>query len=294
MDVLQHVGPVSSVAFSPDGKTMLTHALNDGTYLWETATRTIKRTFTPAGNGTGFALYSPAGRTVFSPSYAFGEGVLYDVEGDGQRRLWKAIGTFAASYSHDGSALLIGGGDGEQGIAQCLELETGDERRVFETHQTGVVGNVAYSPGDTSILASMEHDLFVCHREAGKRQLGLRSMSTIYCAAFSPDGTAMLAGCEEGVRVWDSGTGNDDGTVGGIEPIHSMAFSPDSRLLLTGGDGVCRLWQWPERTLLHLFAAHSAPINCVTFSPMGRAMLTGSDDTTARLWQVPGDLLGSS
>lgn len=133
MYILEHDAQVLSVAFSPDGKTILTNTLEGGTFLWETASRKLFQKFRQSANQTLFALFSPDGKSIFSPGLGYGEATLYEIANGKGHRLWQAVGTLGAAFSQNGASLLIAGGDGEQGIVQMFDVETGELQRTFET-----------------------------------------------------------------------------------------------------------------------------------------------------------------
>jgi WD40 repeat protein len=293
MRILSHNAQVLSVAFSPDGQTILTNTLEGETFLWEMASGKLIQKFRQAVNQTLFALFSPDGRSIFSPSLGYGESTLYEIASEQERRLWQAVGTFSAAFSRDGASLLIGGEDGEQGVVQMFDIEAGQLQQVFETHQEWEVDSVMYSSDESCVLAGSGHDLYIWESATGRPLHHLASLGVIRCLAVSPVYTMVLAGCQDGIRVWNITSGNLEATLGLAAPIHSIAFSPDGAFLLSGGDdAIACLWQWPEQTLVQTFARHTSSITSVAFSSDGKAILTGSIDGTACIWPiVTGDQL---
>lgn len=293
MRILEHNAQVLSVAFSPNGQTILANTLEGGTFLWEARTGRVLRRFPQAASETLFALFSPDGHSILSPGLAYGEATIYDIASSDERRLWQAVGTFSAAFSRDGASLLIGGEDGEQGVVQMFDVEAEQLQQVFETHQEWEVDSVIYSSDESCVLAGSGHDLYIWDNASGKLLRQLTSPGVIRCLAVSPVYTTVLAGCQDGIRVWNITTGNLEATLRLAAPIHSIAFSPDGAFLLSGGDdAIACLWQWPEQTLVQTFARHTSSITSVAFSSDGKAILTGSIDRTARIWPiVTGDQL---
>ena len=63
-----HSGPVTSVAFSPDGRTALSGSYDETVKLWDVATGKEIRPFTAHKGRVHSIAFSPDGRTVLSGS----------------------------------------------------------------------------------------------------------------------------------------------------------------------------------------------------------------------------------
>ena len=64
-----HTGPVRSVAFSPDGKYVVTGSWDTTAKLWDTATGAMLRTFSGHTQQVISASFSPDGKYVLTRSY---------------------------------------------------------------------------------------------------------------------------------------------------------------------------------------------------------------------------------
>jgi WD40 repeat protein len=150
------------VAFSPDGRFLLTGSWDSTARLWDAATGQQLRSFKVPPAWVTSAAFSPDGHFVVTGS------------NDGIARLWDAatgknVHSFDAhigaspnipvhvAYSPDGHFLLTGSDDLTGSGNQTLRLwdpVTGQKLRSFEGYAAGTDHTVVFSPDSRYILAS--------------------------------------------------------------------------------------------------------------------------------------------
>ena len=297
--MLAHQGSVAAVAFSPDGKTVLTGSQDHTAQLWDASTGEAIGPPLKHRGAVGAATFSPDGMVVLTGSADTAQ--LWDV-GTG-----KPAGpplecqgvVYAVAFSPDGKTVLTGGGSSiihalgdpvQWGEAQLWNVGTGKAIGPRLEHH-GHVSSVAFSPdGQTMLTGSVDHTARLWEVGTG-RPLGpsLKHQDVVYAAAFSPDGKTVLTGsADKTARLWDVGTGKAIGLP--LEhqgSVYALAFSPDGRTVLTGDwDWRARLWDVSTGRALGPPLEHESQVRAVAFSPDGKMVLTGSLDNTARLWEV--------
>jgi len=287
--LLPHEDEVYAVAFSPDGRTILTGCSDHTARLWDAATGQ------PRGNplrheGVVVAVaFSPDGKTVLTGS------------GDHTARLWDvATGkpqlapmrhkdrVSGVAFSPDGKTVLTGSLDD---TAQLWDAATAKALGDPLPHN-GRVWAVAFSPdGKTIVTGCSDNNARLWDAATGKPLCApIKHPGHVWAVTFSPDGETLLTGCwDRTARLWDAASGQPLG-----QPlrhqgrVHAVAFSPDGKTILTGShDNTVRLWDAVSCTPLANPLRHQSGVNAVTFSPDGKTILTGSRDHTARLW-LPG------
>jgi WD40 repeat protein len=110
------------------------------------------------------------------------------------------------------------------------------------------------------------------------------------CLAFSPDGRTLVTNHGAEVQLWDPATGHlRQRLEGHTGVVRCAAFAPDGRILATGGrDGRIHLWDLQRGQVLSPLLGHTDAVVSLAFSPDGRTLASGGWDGKVRLWSVAG------
>ncbi len=271
----QH-GQVRSVAYSSDGKFMLTAGADGTIKLWDANQRTaLCQLVEPHGAASlHSATFSPAAK-----SYQ-----LLSAGRDKVVKLWNWDGTsqapqLARSFTHDSEVRGIAfSADGSRIACGC---EDGTTWIWKTTDEQQPVGKTA-APG------------------AGGHK------GPVHGVAFSHDGKWIVTGSEDNkALVWNANSlALQTILTGHAAAVRSVAFSPDSQRVVTGSaDTFAKVWDprlptdKPARPAAGAAAAvdrsgrelltlsrHDRPVTTVAFSPNGSSILTASSDGDAVLW----------
>jgi WD40 repeat protein len=152
-----HGDMVYSVAYAPDGKTVLTGGRDMIGHLWDAQTGTEIRRFVGHTQSIEHILYSPDGQWVLTGSDD-GTARLWDLQTGAQLGVFAAHGNHAA-FSPDGTRILTSGGDQVARLWDITGAPTspgwGRELRSLAGH-TGGVEAVAFSHDGKLILTGSD------------------------------------------------------------------------------------------------------------------------------------------
>ncbi len=269
-----HVGLVSMLAFSRDGKTVLTGSTAE-VKVWDAATGKELASHKCPDRAPPIAL-SPDGKTVAYLDADARTVILWDLESGKAKVTVKTApaNTLSVAFSPDGRYFATGGGQfasngqpADTGI-QIWDAASGKEVASLTGEKLTVAWSVTFSP-DSKTLASayVYGNVVLWDVRTGKRTQTLQAFNVngkeedingAYSVAFSPHGDLLAAGTVRGVKLWDVKTGKEVG--GAAKPagtVWAVAFHRDGRTVATAGsqrvigakdqvegDEVLRVWQW--------------------------------------------------
>jgi WD40 repeat protein len=254
---------VASVAFSPDGKHVLTGSF-DGMRLWDIESGAILRSF---------AHDEPDPR-VLSVAFAPDGSRVLSGGADKTVRLWDTAtgnriltlqGHFGSvnsvAFAPDGGRALSGD---EAMLLLLWDLTTGKLASGFNPYRPDA------------------------HRAA------------IMSVAFVPDGKKIVSGSQDQtLQLRDAVSGELVLRIAADQsPVSAVAISPDGTRVLSGHFGdlskTLRLWDTTTGQLIRVFEGHTGAVRAVAFSPDGTRIVSGSYDNSVKLWDVAtGELLRS-
>ncbi|BAY07854.1 WD40 repeat domain-containing protein [Calothrix sp. NIES-2098] len=255
-DSLKTEFPISSIAFSPDGKCLVSRFDNQTIQQWDLDNLNKPELLQKTSS------HSFASNVVFSPD-----------------------GNFIASgtYLNNRNSVWLWNN------SQNKQQKPLNERAYFESDmEPGTVLALVFSPdGQTLVAGSKYKRLIVWDMLSYKKTILAENLSEVTTIAFSPNGEVLFSGEKDGiVKIWYPKKRIEGRTlVDNLSPINSIACSPDGKLLAIGCDKSLEVWDLTHETNIYS-STELGSINSVAFSPDSQVIAIGSKDGKVSIWDI--------
>ncbi len=318
-----HTNWVNSVAFSPDGNTIVSGSGDATIKLWDVETGTLKATLEGHEQPVNSVTFSPDGNTLASGSW--GDTIkLWDVTSGTLKATLEGHTDNVNSvvFSPDGNTITSGSGDA---TIKLWDVATGSLKTTLEGHE-GSIESVAFSPDGTMLAAAkgvaielwdvstgtLENRWITTKRSRTAKYFfdvpkgrGFRDSKSISyrvnAIAFSPDGKTIVTGGTETIYFQFDSVDEDEFTalLSEFQLINYDNFpfevyrddrGSNSFVTFTAVNGIIGLWDVAsgtlKATLNDALKGHMGGVDSVSFSPDGRTLASGDGDGLVRLWDI--------
>ncbi|MCI0541622.1 MAG: protein kinase [Verrucomicrobiales bacterium] len=285
-----HTGAVHSLAFSRDGRHVITGSEDQTARVWDAIQG--RELFPLVGHSKAInsVAISPDGQRIATGSSDHTARVWDGTTGRPLLQFQHDRAINAVAFSPDGERIVTGSSDQ---TARVWELATQRLLVTLKGH-TNRINAVDFSPdGQRIVTGSDDKTAKVWNAETGEELFPIRGHRTeVRAAAFSPDGQWIFTGGTELIgRIWDAATGqNLIRTLDGRGPMTSVAFSGDGERVVTGSwDTTANVWETRTGTKLSTISGHRESVRSVAFSRDGQRIATGGADNEVKLWTASGE-----
>jgi RNA polymerase sigma factor (sigma-70 family) len=290
---LQQDEAIFTIAFSPDGKTLVTggrfYAGDPGRGLGALAVRRSGPGAAPdVSRVTAITLWDPvSGKKIRDMEGTVKEASKLAFSPDGKTLLMLGIAT------KEGEAFaIIRRSDVATGkeIVQlkCDNLPMGESVQAAEFSPSGKVLATALTIQEPD--RTTKGILQLWDAATGERLAEWASGDSVHSIAFSPDGELLATGSDardNGVRLWAVRTRTEVRQLQGSEGYRRPVFSPDGKTVsATNPTNSVMLWETETGKVRHTLEGHGATVWKMAFSPNGTTFATLAGDNVVRIWNL--------
>lgn len=302
--IQDHKGWVSSVAYSPDGKTIASGGSDKTVSLWDVAASKERAKLEGHTDGVSCLTYCLDGKMLATGS------------DDKTIKLWDAttgkelnalkghtIRVSSLASSPDGKTLASLGINlresyrAEIKLWDCDAGATKERTALPDGHE---VFSLTFSPDSKTLVYGSGGKVKIWDVAAGKELPSpkVKQFMAMSSVAFNPDGTLMAYG--GGMRnrpsmmqIWDIRLDKERANVAGRQwGLGNVLFSPDGKKLATWGQSygnIEELIVWDVSTGKESTTLHTKNVVAAAFSPDSKRLAVAEGEPGIRVWAIGND-----
>jgi WD40 repeat protein len=286
-----HEDEIYCIAFSSDGKKLLSGAKDGSVRLWTAPPTQRPPALRVLPGPFGYFMIAPDSRRVVTLAEDY---VVWDLNTGEKLETISALRGYQAGYDFtlDGRRLLAGGRNGKVRIwdfekNELSEFAAGDDdEEVVAVRRLGATEFIATVHGlrTERTFRTTRVKIWDFDKRQLKETTGLSgAMATV--SAVSPQGKTATGHQDGRVTIWGQPPTN---FLAHPRMVVGAAFTPDGNTLATGGEeGTAKLWDIATLREIGTLKGHLRSIHALDISPDGQRLATaGGGDESVKLWDL--------
>ena len=283
--------PVSTVAYTTNGRNVMSGGWDQRLTLWDPAGEQEIRRFAGHEGVVWCVAMLPDGAHALSAG------------DDATLKLWdlavtRPVREFTGHEKEIWSVAVLP--DGRRALSASLDATL----KLWDLSSAQVVRTFAYDSRILAVAVAPDGQVAISAAKDTLQAWNIADGGKLYpfnghhgevnTVAVAPNGRHVLSGGDDGtVRLWELLSGRElrkfAGNGGHVGRVFDVAVSPNSRTVLSGGvDKTAKLWDLASGQLIRSFEGHTESVETVAIAPDGRTAVTGSRDKTIKVWDLSG------
>lgn len=291
-----HLGEIRSVAFTPDGKFLLTAAEDHTAKMWDLLGHEI-RSFIGHSGALSSVAVSKDGSQILTGSLDK-TAILWSIGGDSLQTFNGHTDRITDVAFHPDSNYVLTGSWDRRAI---LWNADGNRKVTYydparSRHRFGIT-SVGFSPDGTKVYTGSFDDLVIVWDLSGRKIGEFRGHTLdVLSLDISNDGTKLITGgLDQTIRLWDATSPESASQIfsstsrGDSYGIPKVVFTADNSFAFSGSwDSRIRYWAIEDLTLKQTLLGHTAGVVTLDVSPDQTYLASGALDGTAKIWHLGG------
>jgi WD40 repeat protein len=287
--------PVTSLSYSPDGKTLAVASYKEVILVDPSTGETIRRLAGPPDQVASVA-FAPDGKSLAAAS-----GIPGKI---GEVRVWEpdTWNELATLRGHDDTVLSVAWRPNSDELATCSldklimiwNVKSRSVVRTIKSH-ADIVTSLAYSPdGKRLASGSADKTAKIFDADTGLQTAGLTTHNdAVLAVAFSPDGRFLVtASADRGMSLWKlDNLNNPIRGFGHTGPVYALAWRPDSTSVWAGSGGRPSMLSYKTENGDRAVRIDESTVSpdwtyAVAVSPDNATVAAGGWDGTITVWNL--------
>ncbi|BAZ15918.1 serine/threonine protein kinase with WD-40 repeats [Calothrix sp. NIES-4071] len=253
-----HIWDVTSIAFTSDGKTLVSGSLDETIQVWNLPKRALVRSLPGNKEGVNAVAITLDGLTLASAG------------GSANSNADKTI--------------------------RITNLKTGKVIHTLTGHTLGITSLTISPDSKTLVSGSYDKTIKLWNLNTGQLINTLTGHGAwVRAVAISPDGKTLVSAggavntnTDTTIRVWDLPTGKLIRSItGNTNPVSFIGFTPDGQTIVSGDETAVKSWNVSKGELINTINSPSVEgIKAIAISPDGSTVATTSLDASVQLWNL--------